>query len=55
MDDILSQDEVDALLRGMDEGEVTGVGGMPLTQILSKEDIADVVDKTKNGGAEIVK
>jgi malate dehydrogenase len=35
--------------------EVTGVGGMPLTQILSKEDIADVVDKTKNGGAEIVK
>jgi malate dehydrogenase len=35
--------------------EVTNVGGMPLTQILSKEDIADVVEKTKNGGAEIVK
>jgi len=35
--------------------ELTGVGGMPLTQILSKEDIEDVVEKTKNGGAEIVK
>ncbi len=35
--------------------EVTGVGGMPLTQVLSKEDIEDVIDKTKNGGAEIVK
>jgi malate dehydrogenase len=35
--------------------EVTGVGGMPLMQILSKEDIDDIVEKTKNGGAEIVK
>ena len=35
--------------------ELTGVGGIPLTQILSKEDIAEIVDKTKNGGAEIVK
>jgi len=35
--------------------EVTDVGGVPLTQILSKEDIEDVVEKTKNGGAEIVK
>ncbi len=35
--------------------EVTGVGGMPLTQVLSKEDIEDVIEKTKNGGAEIVK
>ena len=35
--------------------EVTGVGGMPLTQVLSAEDIAEVVEKTKNGGAEIVK
>jgi len=35
--------------------EVTDVGGVPLTQILSKEDIEDVIYKTKNGGAEIVK
>jgi len=35
--------------------EVTGVGGMPLTQILSPEDIQEVIEKTKNGGAEIVK
>jgi malate dehydrogenase len=34
--------------------EITGVGGVPLTQILSKEDIEDVIEKTKNGGAEIV-
>jgi len=34
--------------------EVTNVGGMPLTQILSKEDIEDIIEKTKNGGAEIV-
>ena len=35
--------------------EVTSVGAVPLTQVLSKEDIADVIVKTKNGGAEIVK
>ena len=34
--------------------EITDVGGIPLTQILSKEDIEEVVEKTKNGGAEIV-
>jgi len=34
--------------------EITDVGGVPLTQILSKEDIEEVVEKTKNGGAEIV-
>ncbi len=35
--------------------EVTSVGGIPLTQVLSKEDIEEVIHKTKNGGAEIVK
>ncbi len=35
--------------------EISNVGGVPLTQLLSKEEIADVVEKTKNGGAEIVK
>jgi len=34
--------------------EVTEVGGVPLTQILSKDDIEDIIEKTKNGGAEIV-
>jgi len=34
--------------------EITDVGGIPLTQILSKEDIEEVIKKTKNGGAEIV-
>ena len=35
--------------------EITNVGGVPLTQLLSQEDINDIVEKTKNGGAEIVK
>ncbi len=35
--------------------QITGVGGMPLTQVLSKEDIEEIIEKTKNGGAEIVK
>jgi len=35
--------------------QVTNVGGMPLTQLLSKEEIDEIVEKTKNGGAEIVK
>ncbi|NOZ90685.1 MAG: malate dehydrogenase, partial [Epsilonproteobacteria bacterium] len=35
--------------------EITNVGGVPLTQLLSQEDIDDIVEKTKNGGAEIVK
>jgi len=34
--------------------EITDVGGVPLTQILSKDDIEEIVEKTKNGGAEIV-
>jgi len=34
--------------------DITDVGGVPLTQILSKEDIEEIVEKTKNGGAEIV-
>jgi malate dehydrogenase len=35
--------------------EVSNIGGIPLEKILSKEDLADIADKTKNGGAEIVK
>ena len=31
------------------------VAGIPLTDLLSYEDIADIVERTKNGGAEIVK
>lgn len=33
----------------------SSVSGKPLTELLSEEDIADIVDKTKNGGAQIVK
>ncbi|MCH9740289.1 MAG: malate dehydrogenase [Epsilonproteobacteria bacterium] len=35
--------------------EITNVGGVPLSQIVSKEDMDDIVSKTKDGGAEIVK
>ncbi|MBU1668902.1 malate dehydrogenase [bacterium] len=35
--------------------EITNVGGVPLSQIISKEDMDDIVAKTKDGGAEIVK
>jgi len=31
------------------------VAGVPLNEVLSSEDIEDIVDKTKNGGAQIVK
>jgi malate dehydrogenase len=35
--------------------EITNVGGVPLTQIVSQEDLNEIVAKTKDGGAEIVK
>ncbi|MGM0518721.1 MAG: malate dehydrogenase [Campylobacterota bacterium] len=31
------------------------VAGVPLSEVLKKEDIEDIVNKTKNGGAQIVK
>ncbi len=34
---------------------LTTVGGIPLTELLSPERIAAIVDRTRNGGAEIVK
>ncbi|NKQ41203.1 MAG: malate dehydrogenase [Sulfurovum sp.] len=35
--------------------EIAAVGGVPLDQLLSKTDIEEVIEKTKIGGAEIVK
>ena len=35
--------------------EIANVGGVPLSQIISKEDMDEIVAKTKDGGAEIVK
>lgn len=35
--------------------EISTVGGIPLTQILSSEDMQDIISKTREGGAEIVK
>jgi len=35
--------------------EISTVGGVPLDQIISKEDMAGIIERTKNGGAEIVK
>ena len=35
--------------------ETTNVGGVPLSQIVSQEDMDEIVSKTKDGGAEIVK
>lgn len=35
--------------------EIANVGGVPLSQIISKEEMDDIVTKTKDGGAEIVK
>jgi malate dehydrogenase len=35
--------------------EITNVGGVPLSQIVSKEDMDEIIAKTKDGGAEIVK
>jgi malate dehydrogenase len=34
---------------------LTSVSGIPLTELLSKERIDSIVDRTRNGGAEIVK
>jgi malate dehydrogenase len=35
--------------------EISAVGGVPLDQIISREDMDDIIEKTKFGGAEIVK
>jgi len=35
--------------------EISAIGGVPLDQIISKEDMAGIIERTKNGGAEIVK
>ena len=35
--------------------EISTVGGIPLGQILNSEDMQDIISKTKEGGAEIVK
>ncbi len=35
--------------------QIAAVGGIPLNQLLGKTDIEDIVEKTKKGGAEIVK
>ena len=35
--------------------QITNVGGVPLTQIVSQDDLDEIVTKTKEGGAEIVK
>jgi len=34
---------------------LTSVGGVPLEQLVSKEDMKNIIDRTKNGGAQIVK
>jgi len=35
--------------------QITNVGGVPLSQIISQEDMHEIISKTKGGGAEIVK
>ena len=35
--------------------EISAVGGVPLKQIISKEDMVGIIERTKDGGAEIVK
>jgi len=35
--------------------EISTVGGIPLTQIMSQDDMKEITEKTKEGGAEIVK
>ncbi len=35
--------------------EISAVGGVPLDQIVSKEEMAGIIARTKDGGAEIVK
>lgn len=34
---------------------LSSVGGVPLTEIVSTEDMEKIIDRTKNGGAQIVK
>ena len=34
---------------------LTTVGGIPITELLSAERIAEIVQRTQDGGAEIVK
>ncbi len=34
---------------------ISSVGGVPLTELLTKEEMEQIIDRTKNGGAEIVK
>jgi malate dehydrogenase len=35
--------------------EISAVGGVPLDQIVTKQDMEDIIARTKDGGAEIVK
>jgi len=35
--------------------EISAIGGVPLEQLISKEDMEGIIERTKNGGAEIVK
>jgi len=35
--------------------EISAVGGVPLDQIISKKDMEDIIERTKEGGVEIVK
>ncbi len=35
--------------------EISAVGGVPLEQIISKKDMEDIIERTKEGGVEIVK
>ncbi len=35
--------------------EISTVGGIPLGNLISKNDMADIIEKTKSGGASIVK
>jgi len=35
--------------------EISAVGGVPLDQIVTKKDMEDIIARTKDGGAEIVK
>ena len=35
--------------------QLTNIGGVPLDQLISKEDMEEIISNTKNGGAQIVK
>lgn len=35
--------------------EISAVGGVPLNQLITNEEMQEIIDKTKEGGAEIVK